>query len=131
MFTKRRSLPASSQSRSLMPGCCFSSPVSSSSIVRASTVTSDWLAVSFCRGVGILTFTAMECLPFKGIDVGFDANGFADVVADGLLGLQAVAGDRDHARLIRRDHAFLDEFFGVTVKMPSVLARSLMPSMIS
>ena len=71
--------------------------------------------------------------------LGLDDDGPGDLADQGFLGLQAVAGDAEDGRAVAVDPALCDQLLAtatvtppaVSAKIPSVSARSCMPSTIA
>src|SRR5437879_8792736 len=151
MFTNRRISPASSQIRLLRPGNC---PVNDSIIAWMSDAcvsTSLLPPVIGRRGVGMRTFTIPSNLscrvsPMRGqvecllelYQAGGNARRPAHRVNDRILRFEAVARDQRDRDIASFDDALFRQFLEnphgdtspVSAKMPSVCARSVMPSTI-
>src|SRR5205814_4393790 len=124
MFTKRRTLPVSSQMRSLIPGNCVSRLVISSPTVPPVAATSSLPLVSLRSGVGIRT-VAMSSLLFwdlyhraqrtaqYAVEVrqpGPDQLRPGQLLHQRVLRLQALPGDAHHHRpVVLADPSLGDE----------------------
>src|SRR5688572_25278540 len=92
-------------------------------MVAALTSTNSSLLVSLRRGVGILTFFAINYLrrgrafvlvqqALKFAQAGLDLAGPAGVAVHRVEGFQTIASNAEHDRIFGRDFARGNEFFG-------------------
>src|SRR3972149_2030863 len=116
MFTNRRTVPVSSQTRSLIPGYDASRASISPPIVSALVSTSPSPPVNLRSGEGIRTITAISRLlepepPFKLFETGPDVHRLAQRPRHRLLRLEPVAGDVRDCQVPPGDRALRDQLF--------------------